>query len=137
MKFKCHLLFSNPIQHHGNKFSARKRKKTTPPNKTYRWCHSWRYFSDVVLNVIFSIIPFFSFAVIGTSCIFPIDMVKTRLQASASKYSSPIDCFRKIIANEGGPRALYRGLSANLIGVAPEKSIKLVRNNLAKHKLHS
>ena len=60
-------------------------------------------------------------------------MVKTRLQASASKYSSPIDCFRKIIANEGGPRALYRGLSANLIGVAPEKSIKLVRNNLAKH----
>lgn len=60
-------------------------------------------------------------------------MVKTRLQASASKYSSPIDCFRKIIANEGGPRALYRGLSANLIGVAPEKSIKLVRNNIAKH----
>ena len=53
-------------------------------------------------------------------------MVKTRLQASASKYSGPIDCFRKIISTEGGPRALYRGLTANLIGVSPEKAIKLV-----------
>eukprot|EP01036_Dinobryon_divergens_P027510 gene27510-36299_t len=66
--------------------------------------------------------------VIGTSCIFPIDMVKTRLQASASKYSGPIDCFRKIISTEGGPRALYRGLTANLIGVSPEKAIKLAAN---------
>jgi len=65
--------------------------------------------------------------VIGTSCIFPIDMVKTRLQASTNTYSSPIDCFRKILATEGGPRALYRGLAANLIGVTPEKAIKLVR----------
>ena len=53
-------------------------------------------------------------------------MVKTRLQASASNYSGPIDCFRKIISTEGGPRALYRGLTANLIGVSPEKAIKLV-----------
>lgn len=66
-------------------------------------------------------------AVIGTTCIFPIDMVKTRLQASSGKYSGPIDCFRKIISTEGGPRALYRGLAANLIGVSPEKAIKLVK----------
>lgn len=67
-------------------------------------------------------------AVIGTSCIFPIDMVKTRLQASTDRYSGPVDCFRKILSTEGGPRALYRGLAANLIGVTPEKAIKLVRN---------
>lgn len=53
-------------------------------------------------------------------------MVKTRLQASSSGYKGPIECFRSIISTEGGPRALYRGLAANLIGVAPEKSIKLV-----------
>ena len=53
-------------------------------------------------------------------------MVKTRLQASAGKYSGPIDCFKKIISTEGGPRALYRGLGPNLMGVFPEKGIKLV-----------
>lgn len=59
---------------------------------------------------------------------FPIDMVKTRLQASKEGvYKSPIDCFLKIIRNEGGVRALYRGLFPNLIGVTPEKSMKLVR----------
>ena len=57
---------------------------------------------------------------VGTSCIFPIDMVKTRLQASgASKYSGPINCFQTIVRTEGGYRALYRGLNANLVGVIP------------------
>lgn len=62
----------------------------------------------------------------GTSCIYPIDMVKTRLQASKGQYAGPIDCFRKILTNEGGVRALYRGLAPNLVGVTPEKAIKLV-----------
>ncbi len=58
-------------------------------------------------------------------------MVKTRLQASvAGTYSGPIDCFRKIVGNEGGFRALYRGLGANLVGVFPEKGIKLVTNDM-------
>ena len=58
---------------------------------------------------------------VGTSGIFPIDMVKTRLQASsgASKYSGPINCFQTIVRTEGGYRALYRGLNANLVGVIP------------------
>jgi solute carrier family 25 (mitochondrial aspartate/glutamate transporter), member 12/13 len=59
-------------------------------------------------------------------------MVKTRLQASKGKYSGPIDCFTSIIRTEGGFRALYRGLAPNLVGVTPEKAIKLViiiRNN--------
>lgn len=53
-------------------------------------------------------------------------MVKTRLQAGKGKYSGPFDCFNKVLAEEGGFRALYRGLTANLIGVTPEKAIKLV-----------
>ena len=57
---------------------------------------------------------------------FPIDMVKTRLQASKGIYSGPVDCFTKILRNEGGFRALYRGLAPNLVGVTPEKAIKLV-----------
>lgn len=53
-------------------------------------------------------------------------MIKTRLQASKGVYSGPIDCFKTIIRTEGGARALYRGLAPSLIGVTPEKAIKLV-----------
>lgn len=67
----------------------------------------------------------------GTTCIFPIDMVKTRLQA-AGKYSGPIDCFTKIYTTEGGIKAFYRGLAANLIGVIPEKAIKLSVNEVLR-----
>lgn len=63
----------------------------------------------------------------GTSCIFPIDTVKTRLQSSSGVYSGPLDCARKIYAS-GGIKGFYAGLAANLIGVTPEKAIKLVSN---------
>jgi solute carrier family 25 (mitochondrial aspartate/glutamate transporter), member 12/13 len=62
----------------------------------------------------------------GTTCIFPIDMIKTRLQASSGRYTGPVDCFRQIMANEGGVRGFYKGLGPNLGGVCPEKAIKLV-----------
>ena len=41
-------------------------------------------------------------------------------------YNGPLDVLQKIIKNEGGPMGLYKGLGANLGGVAPEKAIKLV-----------
>ncbi len=72
--------------------------------------------------------------VIGTSIIFPIDMVKTRLQnqtAAAARYSGPLDCARKIVAAEGAG-GLYRGLKPNLIGVSPEKALKLSVNDLLR-----
>jgi hypothetical protein len=61
-------------------------------------------------------------------------MVKTRLQnqsASAAgglRYTGPIDCFKKIVSAEGWG-GLYRGLKPNLIGVTPEKAIKLTIND--------
>ena len=44
------------------------------------------------------------------------------------------DCFRKIVRNEGF-RGLYRGLAPNLIGVTPEKAIKLAVNDYLREKL--
>ena len=46
--------------------------------------------------------------IFGTSCIFPLDVVKTRLQGSAHLYSGPLDCVRKVLAAEG-PRGFYKG----------------------------
>lgn len=70
--------------------------------------------------------------VVGTSAIFPLDMVKTRLQAagqvgSSIKYNGVLDCIRQMYAKEG-VRGFYRGLAANLAGVTPEKAIKLAVN---------
>eukprot|EP01038_Epipyxis_sp_PR26KG_P012840 gene12840-17214_t len=72
---------------------------------------------------------------VGTTCIFPIDMVKTRLMASSGRYTGPIHCFRSIITEEGGFRALYRGLGPNLVGVTPEKAIKLASNEYFREML--
>ena len=64
---------------------------------------------------------------VGTTCIYPIDMIKTRLQSSVKgTYHGPLDVIQKIMRHEGGLRAFYRGLAANLVGVTPEKAIKLV-----------
>ncbi|KAF2075017.1 hypothetical protein CYY_003669 [Polysphondylium violaceum] len=79
--------------------------------------------------------------IIGASTVFPLDMVKTRLQNQkalpngTTPYNGAIDCFRKIIRNEGGVRALYRGLSANLVGITPEKALKLAVNDLLRTTL--
>ena len=56
----------------------------------------------------------------GRAIVFPLDMVKTRLQASNNgRYQGPFDCARKIFAREGGLRGFYKGLAPNLIGVTP------------------
>eukprot|EP01133_Synstelium_polycarpum_P019215 gene19215-23023_t len=79
--------------------------------------------------------------IIGASTVFPIDMVKTRLQTQKTlpdgtkTYNGARDCFQKIIKNEGGPRALYRGLSANLVGITPEKALKLAVNDFLRQTL--
>ena len=66
----------------------------------------------------------------GAAAVYPIDLVKTRMQnqrsvlASELVYKNSWDCFRKVIQNEGLV-GLYRGLIPQLIGVSPEKAIKL------------
>ncbi|KAI9726574.1 MAG: mitochondrial aspartate-glutamate transporter agc1 [Chrysothrix sp. TS-e1954] len=66
----------------------------------------------------------------GAFMVYPIDLVKTRMQNQRSQrvgerlYANSIDCARKVIKNEG-PRGLYSGVLPQLVGVAPEKAIKL------------
>lgn len=70
---------------------------------------------------------------IGATAVYPIDLVKTRMQAQKHKalYDNSLDCFKKIIKNEGF-KGLYSGLAAQLVGVAPEKAIKLTVNDLIR-----
>lgn len=73
----------------------------------------------------------------GAFMVYPIDLVKTRMQNQRSSrvgerlYNNSMDCARKVIRNEGFT-GLYSGVIPQLIGVAPEKAIKLTVNDLAR-----
>jgi solute carrier family 25 aspartate/glutamate transporter 12/13 len=59
-------------------------------------------------------------------------MQNQRFTSESEKlYKNSWDCFKKVITQEG-VRALYRGLIPQLIGVAPEKAIKLTVNDLLR-----
>jgi solute carrier family 25 aspartate/glutamate transporter 12/13 len=45
-------------------------------------------------------------------------------------YKNGIDCFKKVLKNEG-VAGLYSGIIPQLVGVAPEKAIKLTMNDLS------
>ncbi|XP_026815005.1 calcium-binding mitochondrial carrier protein Aralar1 [Rhopalosiphum maidis] len=80
---------------------------------------------------------------IGATAVYPIDLVKTRMQNQRAgsfigelMYRNSFDCFKKVIRHEG-IFGLYRGLLPQLIGVAPEKAAKLTVNDLVRDKLRS
>ncbi|RHY65550.1 hypothetical protein DYB30_006763 [Aphanomyces astaci] len=71
--------------------------------------------------------------IFGVSVTFPIDIVKTNLQSS-STFTSPLHCFRTLVAQDGF-RGLFRGLPPTLVGVIPEKAIKLAVNDYLRETL--
>ncbi|ETN64037.1 mitochondrial solute carrier [Anopheles darlingi] len=78
---------------------------------------------------------------VGATAVYPIDLVKTRMQNQRTgsfigevAYRNSWDCCKKVIRHEG-MLGLYRGLVPQLMGVAPEKAIKLTVNDLVRDKL--
>ncbi|XP_025056287.1 calcium-binding mitochondrial carrier protein Aralar1 isoform X3 [Alligator sinensis] len=78
---------------------------------------------------------------VGATAVYPIDLVKTRMQNQRTSgsvvgelmYKNSFDCFKKVLRYEGF-FGLYRGLLPQLIGVAPEKAIKLTVNDFVRDK---
>ncbi|CAG2169823.1 unnamed protein product, partial [Oppiella nova] len=77
----------------------------------------------------------------GATVVYPIDLVKTRMQNQRAgsyvgelMYKNSIDCAKKVIRHEG-VFGLYRGLLPQLVGVCPEKAIKLTMNDFVRDKL--
>ncbi|XP_061598691.1 electrogenic aspartate/glutamate antiporter SLC25A13, mitochondrial isoform X2 [Cololabis saira] len=78
---------------------------------------------------------------VGATAVYPIDLVKTRMQNQRSSgsvvgelmYKNSLDCFKKVVQYEGF-FGLYRGLVPQLLGVAPEKAIKLTVNDFVRGK---
>ncbi|XP_077280930.1 calcium-binding mitochondrial carrier protein Aralar1 isoform X4 [Temnothorax americanus] len=77
---------------------------------------------------------------VGATAVYPIDLVKTRMQNQRTgsfigelMYRNSFDCCKKVIRHEGF-FGLYRGLVPQLMGVAPEKAIKLTVNDFVRDK---
>lgn len=80
---------------------------------------------------------FLSGAVAGISEIlvmYPLDVVKTRIQLQTAEpgtpgaYTSMLDCFGKIVKNEGASR-LYKGITAPIMMEAPKRAVKFSAND--------
>ncbi|RFU25638.1 hypothetical protein B7463_g10710, partial [Scytalidium lignicola] len=73
----------------------------------------------------------------GAFMVYPIDLVKTRMQNQRGSrvgellYKNSWDCAKKVVRNEGF-KGLYSGVLPQLVGVAPEKAIKLTVNDLVR-----
>ncbi|KAH8354357.1 hypothetical protein KR084_009008, partial [Drosophila pseudotakahashii] len=78
--------------------------------------------------------------IIGVTCVYPLDLVKTRLQNQTigpngeRMYTSIADCFRKTIASEGF-FGMYKGSAVNILLITPEKAIKLAANDYFRYQL--
>lgn len=67
--------------------------------------------------------------VIGLSTVFPIDLIKTRLQISSINANEGIGSICREVYSKHGTRGFYRGLGTTAVMVFPEKSIKLGVND--------
>lgn len=78
--------------------------------------------------------------IVGVTCVFPIDLVKTRLQnqpilaSGEPMYKNVLDCGIKTFTKEGF-FGMYRGSGVNLLLITPEKAIKLVGNDFFRYHL--
>ncbi|XP_072000993.1 mitochondrial glutamate carrier 2 isoform X2 [Engystomops pustulosus] len=73
---------------------------------------------------------------VGVTCVFPIDLAKTRLQNQQGQgtYRGMYDCLIKTVRSEGF-FGMYRGAAVNLTLVTPEKAIKLAANDFFRNVL--
>ncbi|XP_006862783.1 PREDICTED: mitochondrial glutamate carrier 2 [Chrysochloris asiatica] len=73
---------------------------------------------------------------VGVTCVFPIDLAKTRLQNQQGNavYKGMVDCLMKTARAEGF-WGMYRGAAVNLTLVTPEKAIKLAANDFFRQLL--
>ena len=78
--------------------------------------------------------------IIGVTCVFPLDLVKTRLQNQKigpngeRMYTGMLDCFKKTLKSDGY-FGMYRGSAVNILLITPEKAIKLAANDFFRHQL--
>ena len=76
---------------------------------------------------------------IGAFVVYPIDVIKTKMQNQNNLqnkiYNNGFDCFKKLW-KEGRLKPFYRGCIPQMIGVAPEKAVKLFAYSTITNKFN-
>lgn len=72
----------------------------------------------------------------GAFAAYPLDYITAQMQTETCKYNNGAECFIETV-KEGGPLALYRGAGVQVLGIAPEKAIKLNVNDFIRTLLVS
>ncbi|CAH1636072.1 unnamed protein product [Spodoptera littoralis] len=92
------------------------------------------------LNILPKIINGGIASIVGICIVFPLDLVKTRLQNQTigpngeKQYKNMLDCFKQTYRAEGY-FGMYRGSGVNILLVTPEKAIKLAANDVFRYYL--
>jgi len=94
---------------------------------------------EKVLTILDKVIPMFTGLALGglagaagIATVFPFDLIKTRLQNDAgSLYRGSFDCFKQVVTQDG-VFGLYRGLIPAVVGMTPEKAVKLYVNDMLR-----
>ncbi|THV07460.1 mitochondrial carrier [Dendrothele bispora CBS 962.96] len=107
----------------------------SPPHEEFESKTTSTSFLNSVLHSTYSFVQGGIAGAFGATIVYPIDMGRMQNQRSTVVgqilYKNSIDCARKIMLNEGF-LGFYRGLGPQLVGVAPEKAIKLTVNDLIR-----
>ena len=74
-------------------------------------------------------------AMCGATTVFPLDKVKTRIQSNPTAAANGILSNLASIAKQEGVFRLYRGIQAQLIGITPEKALKLTVNDFLRKRI--
>jgi len=78
---------------------------------------------------------------VGASCVYPMDKIKTRLQSAKAIPGVTTNVFKDIgqtfsnIFRKEGFFGLYKGMAPQMVGIIPEKAIKITMNDFLKRKV--
>ncbi|XP_058515745.1 mitochondrial adenyl nucleotide antiporter SLC25A24 isoform X1 [Ochotona princeps] len=100
---------------------------------SYEQYKKWLSFDDAHVGVLRRFISGSLAGATAQTCIYPLEVLKTRLAvATTGEYSGIIDCAKKLL-KQGGFRTLFQGYIPNLLGILPYAGLDLAVYELLKN----